>query len=220
MIMCSELLYLCDAFVETPNRKFDNTTFWFLLASIATELSDPKINVNESSDSSGSEASLDNLSRSIFDLGQQKGVSADLGTNKEDADTSSLDQNIINALEDTFIRTDLDTEANVEGEVEEDITVGMNNTKTAKLKKTLVHPSATIDVVEAGNYKMTKINLPAVRHRRSKQLARKQAVRDSIYKSLVNTDNKLPIDIILEQLSEDDTGALFAQWDTTMNQLV
>ena len=110
---------------------------------------------------------------------------------------------------------------NVEGEEEEDVTVGMNNIKIAKIKKSLVNPSAAIDAIEAGNEKMTKINLPALRHHRSKQLAReKQAVRDSIYKSLGNTDKKLPIDIIREQLSEEDTGALFAQWDATINKLV
>ena len=36
----------------------------------------------------------------------------------------------------------------------------------------------------------------------------------------MNTDKKQPIDIIIEQPSKDDTGEFFAQWDTTMNELV
>ena len=52
--------------------------------------------------------------------------------------------------------------------------------------------------------------LPAVRNRRSKRLAReKKVVKDSIYKPLVNTDRKLPINIVIDQLSKDDTSALF-----------
>ena len=88
MITCSELLYLCNAFVEIPKRKFDNTTFWSLLCSTTTELSDPK----ESSDSSSNEGSLDNLSRSIFGLVQHKGVSGEreLEINTDDVDTFDL----------------------------------------------------------------------------------------------------------------------------------
>ena len=140
MIMCSELLYLTDTFTETPNRKFDNTIFWSLLPDITTELSEPKIDINEANDSSDSEASLDNLSRSIFVLGQQKAVNDEIGTNIDDVDTSGLEQNIINVLEDTFFRIDLDTEATVEGEEKEIVTVGKNNAKTAKIKKMVVHP--------------------------------------------------------------------------------
>ena len=53
--------------------------------------------------------------RSIFGLGQQHEFSTEIGNNTDDVDTSGLDQNIINTLEDTFVRIDLDTEASVEG---------------------------------------------------------------------------------------------------------
>ena len=41
-----------------------------------------------------------------------------------------------------------------------------------------------------------------------------------MYQPIVNNDKKLPIDIMIEQLNKNDTSALFAQWDTTMNELV
>ena len=74
------------------------------------------IRPKNSSTSSSNEASIDNLSRSIFALGQRKGVSGDreLETNAEDVDTSALDHNIINALENSSIRIDLETEATIE----------------------------------------------------------------------------------------------------------
>ena len=123
-------------------------------------------------------------------------------------------------MEDTFVRIDLDTEASVEGEDEECATVGKNNDKTAKIKNCYLFISR-YRCDRSGKREDEKIKLPAVRNRRSKQLDRKKwAVKDSIYKSPVNTDRKLPIDIIIDQLSEDDTGALFAQWDTIMNELV
>ena len=68
---------------------------------------------------------------------------------------------------------------------------------------------------------MKKINLPAVRHQRSKRLTReKKSVRDSIYNSSVNTDRIRPIYVVIDQLSEDDTSALFAKWNTTMSELL
>ena len=68
---------------------------------------------------------------------------------------------------------------------------------------------------------MKNINLTVMRHRRSNILAReKKSVRDSIYNSLVNTDRIQPIGIGIEQLSGDDTGVFFIQWDTAMNELV
>ena len=71
-------------------------------------------------------------------------------------------------MEDTPIRIDLDTEATIEGEDEEDVAVCITNTKTANIKKALVHPSATVDVIEVRTEKMTNMNLPAVRYRRSR----------------------------------------------------
>ena len=164
---------------------------------------------------------MDSLSRSIFGLSQPKDFNINSDKNINDAETSMLDQNIINALEDNFIRLDTETEVSVEGEDEECATVGNNNINTAKLKKIDIHPSSILDVTKVGTEKMKKIISPVVRHRRSKRLANeKKAVRDSIYNSLFNTDRIRPIDIVIDKLSEDDTGALFAQCDIAMNKLV
>lgn len=81
--------------------------------------------------------------------------------------TSGLYQNIINALEDMFISIDLDTEANVIWEDEECVTVSKNNTKRAKTNKTIIHPSAVLDMIEVGIRKMKNIKLLVVRHHRS-----------------------------------------------------
>ena len=95
-----------------------------------------------------------------------------------------LDQNISNTLEDNFVRLYTDTEDSVKGEGEEYVTVGNNNVKTAKLKNTAIHLSSILDVIEVGIEKMKKINLPAVRHRRSKRLAKKKKLHGIVLTTL------------------------------------
>ena len=161
-----------------------------------TYLADP----TPKSADSDSGTSLDNLSKSIFGLNKDDASNTDAKNDSNDSiDASLLDQNIINALEDNSIRIYLDTDNVVTDNEEECVSVGISNVETSKLNKTIVHPSAVKDVIEEGNEKMKKINLPVVRHRRLKRLAReKKAIRDNIYQSLVNSNNSGPIDTIIE----------------------
>ena len=110
---------------------------------------------------------MDSLSRYIFGLSQPKDCNTNSDESTNDVDNSMLDKNIINALEDNFIRLDTEIEGSVEGEDEEWVTVGKNNVKMTKMKKTDIHPSSILDAIEVDTEKINKINVPAVRHQRS-----------------------------------------------------
>ena len=91
MVICTEFLSLSDAFKEKPNRNFDNQILWSLLSSLITELAGPKPNSDEGSDSAGSGAILDSLSRSIFGLSQPKDFNINSDENINDVNNLMLD---------------------------------------------------------------------------------------------------------------------------------
>ena len=141
-----------------------------MLSQLTTKLADPKQKASRDKGSdSDSVTMLDSLSKSTL------GVTEDNLHNTDDRmDTSMLDQNIINALEDNSIRIDLDTDNTEYGNEEEYVSVGVTNVKTTKLNKTGIHLSAVKNVIGDGIDNMKKINLPVVRHCRIKRLRRER----------------------------------------------
>ena len=83
-------------------------------------------------------------------------------------------------MEDNSTRTNLDTDGIYKDTSEESASVNITNVKTRKINKSTIRPLATRNVEEEGSEKMRTINLPIIRHRRQKRLAReKKAIRDS-----------------------------------------
>ena len=65
---------------------------------------------------------------------------------------------------------------------------------------------------------MKLMNLPAIRHRRNKQIAREQgAIRNSIYNNLIDTNSNNIFYTIVEEILDNTDSNLFGTWDTEIN---
>ena len=107
----------------------------------------------------------------------------------------------------------------LEVEVEVEVTVGKR--KPTKIKKAAVHESAHCNIIQDGVNKMNLMNLPAIRHRKNKRLAREQvAIRDSIYTNVVNNDVNTNIETIVVELLHPSDGNIFGSWDNEIMDLL
>ena len=137
--MCQEILSLSNSFVETPNRVFNNTTYWGVLPTITTKLSS---HMSETVDGGGNSKDIDTLSKltsSVFNNHDQ---------NKEEytVDYALLDDNVIGALigeerdiigeENMNLEETNDTVVEY-NEVEEDIAI--RKSKITKIRKAVIH---------------------------------------------------------------------------------
>ena len=218
-VMCCEILSLAHAFKETNKRKFDNSTFWDMLSSTTTKLGKGK---KEKTSDDDTEV-LSKLATSIFDDNKNTDT-------EYTVDHSLLDDKVMSALngenaEQNDNNDDDDSSIAPESiEETEEVAIDVNNgigAKTKNIKKVKVHESATVDILTKGIEKMKSKNLPAVRYRKNCRLRREQAaLRDCIYKNMIDTNDNNLFRVTVEQINNPDDGNIFGSWDKEIRNLM
>lgn len=129
--------------------------------------------------------------------------------------TGELRETTGNDDEDTEEDKEHDT-VQVANETEVDIAIG--KTKSAKIKKAVIHESAHCNIIQKGVEKMKAMNLPAIWHRKKQRMLREQiAIRDSIYNNVINASSDNVMCNIVNELQDKTDGNLFGTWDIELN---
>ena len=103
---------------------------------------------------------------------------------------------------------------------EVEIQIGKKKEKH-KVNKKIINPACTINIIKAGQTKMEKMNLPAIRHRKKLRMAReKKAIGDALYNELMNIDGISEVETVVNVTNKQDDGALFATWDNLIRSLI
>ena len=106
----------------------------------------------------------------------------------------------------------------------EEEAVDVNNgigTKSTNVKKVSIHESAAVNILIKGRDKMKSKNLPAVRYRKKCRMQREQiALRDTIYKNMINTNDKNLFNRTIVELKQIEDGNIFGTWDKEIRSLI
>jgi hypothetical protein len=230
-MMLSEIMFLADAFIETPGRKMTEETYWKVLANVTTTLED-KDNTNEDKIKDGRSATEQVAVDVNHDLMQN--TPHENETPLEIQDTSEMDplewhqtleDNDEELAEEVAVPI-LNEDNQVDNEAENDnatgvadnpqrttivladnetsIQVGKVQKKKMTVQKAKLNLLALSDILAKGHLKMIELDIPAICHRRKlRQKRQLKALQQELDTYLANKNGSSKLNWIMETLDKD-----------------